>query len=343
MSTWSSRIIADNDDGYYSPNLWFPSDNFFSVGSQNIAGLRFQNVTIPQGAIINSASLQFETPGFGNPGGETTQVYGIAEDNTASMATNPIGRTKTSQFVEWDWSVFTSANTVYTSPDLTAVIQEIINRSGWVSGNALGFLIPANDTSGSSQQFISYHWDTTKAPLLTIDYSVSPHITQSLGYTVKIPQSITQLLRYRVVDLEQNPVPFSGLKVAKSGHNVLNTNDPNNLNFSTDYNTLKYHLSGLKALVVSEGVGEDYTLTTTIDHNLGYYPLVEVYAQDDEMANPQPLGRFQAGSGITRSFFYQITKTQVIFIVKGFSGATGTGDSYTVNFYYKVFRNDLSL
>ncbi|MDE2025148.1 MAG: hypothetical protein KGJ07_01510, partial [Patescibacteria group bacterium] len=187
-------------------------------------------------------------------------------------------------------------------------------------------------------------WNTAKAPLLTITYHVPAHlITKTLTYRIKLtPPALTKLLRYTVLDQELTPVAFRGLKVAKPGHNVLNTKNPNNLNFSTDYNTLKYYLSGVLSIAVNESLlANTYSKTVTLTHGLGFYPVCLAYVQDDRMANPQPMGRFQAGSGASRSFYYTISKTQITFMVNGFW--LTTPDTYTVYFYYKVFKNNIGL
>ena len=346
MSSFSARTIQDADDGYFSPNIYDYTSNFINIGDTTVAGVRFQNVTIPPGAVINAATLSMKKPGFGDPGGATTLIYGIAEDNTADMSTDPKGRTKTSASTAYNFPSFTVANTVYTSGDISAQIQEIVNRAGWASGNALGLLIVGTDHSGNRQGFISYHWDPTNSPLLSITYTVPSGavITKQMKYAIVRPQSaITKLLRYTTVDLELNPVAFSGLKVAKSGHNALNTNKPESFNFHSDYGTLKYFAAGTIKLHVSHGSGIVYNDHTHIDHNLGYYPFAIVYAQDNAMPYPQPLGRVQAGSGITRSFNYYLTKNSIYFGANGFTGPTGGGDTYDVTFYYKLFKNNLGI
>ena len=52
-------------------------------------------------------------------------------------------------------------------PDLASVIQEIVNRSGWVSGNALAIMV-----AGSGRRTAeSYEGRATGAPLLHVEYS----------------------------------------------------------------------------------------------------------------------------------------------------------------------------
>jgi len=129
--------------------------------------------------------------------------------------------------------------------------------------------------------------------------------------------------------------------VAKSGFDAKTETNPNNLIFSSDYNTLKYDTAGILSLSPSIGANLTYARRTSVDHNLGYTPFYIVYVKDDLMTNYQPVGRFQAGSGGFRSFIAYVTTTKLYVSAYGFSGAGG--DSYTVNFYYKIFKNRLGL
>jgi len=74
--------------------------------------------------------------------------------------------------VDWDnipdWSkeAYLSAQA---TPDLTSLVQEIIDRPGWESGNGMAFII-----SGTGEQHAySHDGDALKAPKLIIAYSIS--------------------------------------------------------------------------------------------------------------------------------------------------------------------------
>ena len=52
------------------------------------------------------------------------------------------------------------------SPDLSAVIQEIVDRPGWESGNGLVLIV----TGSGYRQAYTYDGDRQKAPLLYVEY-----------------------------------------------------------------------------------------------------------------------------------------------------------------------------
>lgn len=351
MSSFSQRVTVGLNNGYFAGGWNSPSGSLntgraFS-GAENYSAWRFTGVTIPQGSVITAATLTLV--------GDSTRadvihvkLKGVAEDNTADFTSDPDSRAKTTANVNWDQSGETAGNT-YVLPDITSIIQEIVNRGGWGSGNALAIITDDNGTSNSNA-FNSRGWSTFNpgnqpyAALLDITYTPPAHlITKNLTYLVTTPRAaLTKMLRYSILDTELNPVPFVGIKVAKAGHNVINTKNPNNLNFSTDYNTLKYFSEGHATIHVSHAVATLYKDTATFTHNLGYLPIAFVVAKDDLMTKYQLLGRNQFGSSTYRSFYYYVTTTQLIVIAEGFTGLI-SGVTYDVDFYYKIFRNNLNL
>jgi len=115
-------------------------------GNQQTIGLHFTDIDLPQGATILSAAIQFTTD-------ETTtqttnlQISAELNENASAFSTtnfNVSNRIQTQNQIEWAVPSWTSINTTGTeqqTPDLSAVIQEIVNQSNWVSGNALNMII----------------------------------------------------------------------------------------------------------------------------------------------------------------------------------------------------------
>ena len=115
-------------------------------GSNQVVGLRFQNVNLPRGATVLGATIQF---GAAAAGSETTwfSIGGQAADNAAPFAAtawNLSGRPRTKAAVFWDvpvWSAATDAGPSQATPNVKGIVQEIVDRDGWTNGNALAFLI----------------------------------------------------------------------------------------------------------------------------------------------------------------------------------------------------------
>lgn len=115
------------------------------------AAIRVTGVNIAQGTSIYKASLMFYVSGTNGSGNKPVKVYGIDEDNTSDFGSSPFGRDKTTavRSETIDSGIGTGE---YWSPDVTDEVQEILNRNGWSSGNAMGFLIFDNGTTGSTNR-----------------------------------------------------------------------------------------------------------------------------------------------------------------------------------------------
>lgn len=135
-------------------------------------GLRFTNITIPQGATITTAYIEFEVDEYDSDTTSLT-IQGQAADNPSTFTTSSgdiTGRTTTTASVSWNniptWS---TAGDLEQTPSLTTIVQEMVNRSGWQSGNAMAFLI-----EGSGKRVArSYDYSSGDAPRLYIEYTTS--------------------------------------------------------------------------------------------------------------------------------------------------------------------------
>ncbi len=126
---------------------------FFNDGtSEQIVGLRFTGVTIPQGATIESARVDFRVDST-SPSG---QVHGIVtgEDvnnavgigSSAYALTNRFAANPTSATSSFMWTEDYAVGNIVPTEDISEVIQEIVNRTLWTSGNSI-LLFFTEDTS----------------------------------------------------------------------------------------------------------------------------------------------------------------------------------------------------
>lgn len=129
----------------------------------------WDNVTIPQGATIDSAILEiYSTSPLG--GAPTVDIYGDDEDDMAKWSTSdrPSGRAKTTATVNWSVSHSGAGN----SPDLKTIVQEIVNRAGWASGNRLGIMFVVS-TATDSLRDVQLTGGTDRTGTIIIDYTAS--------------------------------------------------------------------------------------------------------------------------------------------------------------------------
>jgi len=175
-------VAASADDGYGVNSTFDATNAHIKGGSEDISGskddfafCRFLNITIPKGAVIDSAYLRVIASERGGSGSPTlTKVKGNNVDNSTAPTTyaGVVGLTRTTAAVDWDIATFTNG-TEYDSPDIKTVIQEIIDRAGWVSGNNITILIDNDGGSDRRMVFHSYDEVTYAEPKLVINYTYS--------------------------------------------------------------------------------------------------------------------------------------------------------------------------
>ena len=131
------------------------------------------------------------------------------------------------------------------------------------------------------------------------------------------------------------------LKIAKSGYNAITETDPDNLIFSSDYNTFKYYLSGNTTCTIPTSATPVTGEITLVTHNLGYIPFFVVFGND---APSYPTRYYAlpysfADAGIYDRRFVYATTTTLIFRYEN----TGFPFDVDVDVNYKIFKNNLQL
>lgn len=201
-------VSSGNDDAGTDPRfgacLYRTNANEIYLGQcpygQNItSGFRFPNVTLPQGAQIAEAYLEFTVDG---PYTDdlTVAFYGENSANAQpfSSFSRPENRPLTQASATWHipssdrWEL----GQIRTSPDLTAIVQEIVNRPDWASGNALAMIVKnAGPASGSNlhRRVIGYErpvWypgrENAARLVIRLTKSVSVEVLDSQGNAVNV-------------------------------------------------------------------------------------------------------------------------------------------------------------
>jgi PKD repeat protein len=169
------RIATGTDDAEEraTGSMYLNSSDIELVFDSNnqTDGLRFTNVPIPNHATITGAYVQFEADATQS---ETTNlvVQGQSADNAATFTSatrNVSSRPRTAASTGWTpqpWTLVGEAGAKQRTPGLSAVIQEIVNRPGWASGNALAIII----TGTGHRTARAFEGKPAGAALLHVDY-----------------------------------------------------------------------------------------------------------------------------------------------------------------------------
>ncbi|MFC1697127.1 LamG-like jellyroll fold domain-containing protein, partial [Nanoarchaeota archaeon] len=170
----SSQVSQSSDDAeeYFTGGMTLTGSSLDMPSGSVLqhVGLRFQNINIPQGATIVSAYVDFE--GRDSLGNVSLNFYGESNDDasTFTTSTNDItNRTMTSASVTWDVPLWTDGEH-YQSDDLSSIIQEIVNREGWVANNSMAIVINGTDAV-NFRDADSYDAAPSSAALLFVNYS----------------------------------------------------------------------------------------------------------------------------------------------------------------------------
>jgi hypothetical protein len=173
---FETRVATAGDDveqkgsGSISGNINDLELGYDGTTSQTV-GMRFTSINIPKGATITNAYIQFQANEV-KTGAASLLIQGDNVDDaspftTASFNVSSLPRTAASTaWTPASWTVVGEHGLAERTPDLTAIVQEIVNRSGWAALNDMAFLVTGTGTRTAD----SYEYNPAGAPLLHIEY-----------------------------------------------------------------------------------------------------------------------------------------------------------------------------
>jgi hypothetical protein len=186
VTTLNLAVGASADDAFENPSATSINGTTALVdNTDEFAGWRWQNVTIASGSTVNSAILSVRITATTTDEPKLT-LWGDDHDNAAQFAANIgdiSGRTKTAATGTWNdtdvgspintFQQFGAATNGGAGTSLHAVVQEIIDRAGWASGNALAMFCSQTAPLDTTRDFGIDMYDLTSAAgaLLDIDYT----------------------------------------------------------------------------------------------------------------------------------------------------------------------------
>ena len=138
-------------------------------------GMRFNALSIPKGATITSAYIQFKVDETSSVATALT-IKGQAADNATTFLTssfNISSRPRTAAAVSWapdPWPTVGAIGAAQRTPNLAPVIQEIVSRPGWTSGYSLVIII----TGTGKRVAVAFNGEAAGAPLLHVEYTLAP-------------------------------------------------------------------------------------------------------------------------------------------------------------------------
>jgi hypothetical protein len=173
MTTLNLQVGASLDDSREDADTsTSPTSSSIRLNeTDSWGGFRFQNVTIPQGSTINSADFQYYIEDVDHD--DVNHVIYCEDADTSAQfsasSSDISGRAQTTASVH---EVQLAAGAGWRSaPDISALIQEVVDRPSWASGNALSVLVRGNYDSAPFCYVESYDGNSAQAAKLDIDYT----------------------------------------------------------------------------------------------------------------------------------------------------------------------------
>ena len=181
--------LALGDVTCSSSDLEIHSENIVETPADDhdLVGMRWTNVTIPFGVTILNATIQFHVDSINPDDPIIVRLKGHdvddapAFDDTSDFDIS--SRTNTTAFVDWnipDWVDTSDEGPAQETPNLASIVQEIIDRPGWASGNAMvikttewiGCTITACPVNFGQRHAESHDGESSSAPQLKVFWSV---------------------------------------------------------------------------------------------------------------------------------------------------------------------------
>ena len=154
--------------------------------TNQMVGLRFTQVDIPSQITVTRAYLEFVVDEV-NVETTTLQISGEATANALTFTTTPADlshRRHTTATVAWSVvPAWITVGDIVRTPDLTPLVQELINHTDWRAGNALAFLIQGT----GRRTAVAFDGNPQAAPLLHIEYMGTGSVPATEPYTSYLP------------------------------------------------------------------------------------------------------------------------------------------------------------
>lgn len=170
-----NQITQTGDDGNQrsNGNMYLNYDTIQASSTYPYIGLHFRNVKMDSKTITNlnieDAYLEF-TSSESTSGSTSLRITAekVVDAPLLNNTKNSLStKTKTTAYVDWSITNNFSSDTVYRTPNLSAIVQEIMAQSSWKAGNSINFIIQRNS---GARSFIANDYSVSKSPKLIIKY-----------------------------------------------------------------------------------------------------------------------------------------------------------------------------
>ena len=217
-------------------------------------GLRFTGMTIPAGASITNAYVQFTVDEPKSAAASLT-VRGERSLNPptyTAAAFNVTSRPDTAASVAWSpsaWTPVGAAGVAQRTPNLSAIVQEIVSQAGWSPGNAIALTIAGTGVRTAAA------FNGGPPAILHVDYASggggpvnqAPVVAAGVDQSVTLPASATLEGAASDDGLPSPPAALTTTWSQVSGPGTVTFQNPSSLSTAASFSAAGVYLLRLSA------------------------------------------------------------------------------------------------
>ena len=178
MTRVSVEVAASADDAWQQTagSAAQPTFPVAPFAQNSWSGFIFRP-TVPVTALVAEAALIVQAGGTSGSPTAPLRVYGEVADSPAQFAAttgNISSRARTTAFVDWNIPIATTVGTFTASPNLSAVLQEIIEGADYGEGDPFSLLVTVTGSASLFDQILMFDAGASFRPRLALIYFTGP-------------------------------------------------------------------------------------------------------------------------------------------------------------------------
>ena len=192
-TTLELTVVADDDDAeeFGSGGVTLDSTDLDLGGP--LVGLRFPSFGVPPGASVSSALIQFTVDETGSSSTELTIEAEASPDAAPFLGSsfNLSSRPRTAADVAWspqNWNKVGDAGNRQQTPELAALIQEVISAPDWEWNNALALFL-----DGSGARVAESADAPSGAPVLHVEFSFDGNVVPRVRIQAPLSGTVVEM------------------------------------------------------------------------------------------------------------------------------------------------------
>jgi hypothetical protein len=144
MGSGTFYPVASNDDGCTDSGFYSLTWQYLTLGGAQKTYIRFDDVTIPRKSIIDKCEWRVECVNYTADADVTTLYFNDEDDGLRPTTEGQLDVLDLTAGINWtldEWILWQN----YITPDLSSILQTVVNRPGFASGNGITLVAKGGD------------------------------------------------------------------------------------------------------------------------------------------------------------------------------------------------------